>query len=79
MGATKFVIVNADDFGFSSGINRGIVEAHERGVVTSTSLMVDQPAAGEGAAYAREHPGLGSACTSSSPDRRRSSGLCIAL
>ena len=36
--------MNADDFGFSSGINRGIVEAHERGIVTSASLMVDRPA-----------------------------------
>lgn len=59
MGATKYVIVNADDFGFSSGINRGIVEAHERGIVTSTSLMVDRPAAEEAGAYAREHPELG--------------------
>ena len=57
--ATKYVIVNADDFGLSSGINRGIVEAHERGIVTSTSLMVDRPGAEEGAAYARAHPELG--------------------
>ena len=37
--AARYLIVNADDFGFAEGINRGIVEAHERGVVTSTSLM----------------------------------------
>jgi predicted glycoside hydrolase/deacetylase ChbG (UPF0249 family) len=52
------LIVNADDFGLSTGINRGIIECHERGVVTSASLMVRGPAAPEAAAYAREHPSL---------------------
>lgn len=52
------LIVNADDFGQSAGINSGIVEAHERGIVTSASLMVRWPAAVEAAAYAREHPDL---------------------
>jgi hopanoid biosynthesis associated protein HpnK len=33
------LIVNADDFGLTSGVNRGIVEAHERGIVTSATLM----------------------------------------
>ncbi len=56
MSADRFVIVNADDFGLTSGINRGIIEAHERGVVTSASLMVRAPAAGEAADYARAHP-----------------------
>jgi len=51
--------VNADDFGLSPGINRGIIEAHERGIVTSASLMVRYPAAEEAAAYARAHPSLG--------------------
>jgi chitin disaccharide deacetylase len=55
----KLVIVNADDFGFSSGVNRGIIEAHERGIVTSASLMVNRPAAPGAAAYGREHPELG--------------------
>jgi len=57
--SSRRLIVNADDFGFSSGVNRGIVEAHEHGIVTSTSLMVEQPAAGDAAEYARAHPGLG--------------------
>lgn len=52
------LIVNADDFGQSPGVNRGIVEAHERGIVTSASLMMRWPAAAEAAAYARERPGL---------------------
>ena len=55
----RVLIVNADDFGHSDGINRGIGEAHERGVVTSASLMVDRPEAGAAAAYGRAHPRLG--------------------
>ena len=34
------LIVNADDFGISEGVNRGIIEAHLRGILTSTTLMV---------------------------------------
>lgn len=44
----KQLIVNADDLGRSPGVNRGIVEAHRRGIVTSTSVMVNQPAAPAG-------------------------------
>jgi predicted glycoside hydrolase/deacetylase ChbG (UPF0249 family) len=54
----RMLIVNADDFGQSAGINRGIVEAHERGIVTSVSLMVFWPAAVAAAAYARSRPAL---------------------
>lgn len=54
----KAVIVNADDFGYSRGINRGIAEAHDRGIVTSTSLMVDAPFAEEAVGLARARPGL---------------------
>jgi len=43
----RHLIVNADDFGYSYGINRGIIEAHEKGIVTSTSVMVDAIAAEE--------------------------------
>jgi predicted glycoside hydrolase/deacetylase ChbG (UPF0249 family) len=53
------LIVNADDFGRSPGVNRGVAVAHEQGIVTSTSLMVRRPAAEEAAAYARLHPRLG--------------------
>src|SRR3954454_12076531 len=55
---TRSLIVNADDFGQSPGINRGVIAAHERGIVTSASLMVRWPSAGEAAAYARDHPEL---------------------
>jgi chitin disaccharide deacetylase len=54
----KWLIVTADDFGISRGINRGIVEAHLSGVVTSTSLMVDRPACEEAVALARRCPKL---------------------
>ncbi|HSF31954.1 MAG TPA: ChbG/HpnK family deacetylase [Candidatus Tectomicrobia bacterium] len=57
-GGGRYLIVNADDFGQSHCINRGIVIAHRRGIVTSASLMVRWPAAPEAAAYAREHPTL---------------------
>ncbi len=49
----KRLIVNADDLGYTEAVNRGILEAHERGIVTSTSLMVDGPAAEDGVARAR--------------------------
>jgi predicted glycoside hydrolase/deacetylase ChbG (UPF0249 family) len=52
------LIVNADDFGQSPGLNRGIIEAYERGIVTSASLMVRWPAAAEAVAYSRAHPDL---------------------
>ena len=55
---SRRVIVNADDFGQSPGINRGVILAHEHGIVTSASLMVRWPAAAEAAAYGRERPRL---------------------
>jgi predicted glycoside hydrolase/deacetylase ChbG (UPF0249 family) len=54
----RWVVVNADDFGLSSGVNRGIATAHEHGIVTSASLMACGPAAAEAADYARGHPAL---------------------
>ncbi|MEN8181694.1 MAG: ChbG/HpnK family deacetylase [Myxococcota bacterium] len=55
---TRWLIVNGDDFGMSPGVSRGIVDAHRRGILTSTSLMVERPAAAEAAALAREAPEL---------------------
>lgn len=43
----KYLIVNADDFGYSYGINKGVIEAHTNGIVTSTSVMVNAIAAHE--------------------------------
>ena len=58
IASKKYLIVNADDFGQSAGINRGIIRAHEYGIVTSASLMVRWPAAAEAAAYGRRRPDL---------------------
>jgi predicted glycoside hydrolase/deacetylase ChbG (UPF0249 family) len=55
----KHLIVNADDFGLTEGVNAGIVQAFEKGIVRSTSLMVRQSAAEQAAQYARTHPELG--------------------
>jgi chitin disaccharide deacetylase len=55
IAAVRYLIVNADDFGASAGVNRGIIQSHEKGIVTSASLMVRGPAAAEAAHYAREH------------------------
>ena len=55
MKPSRFLIVNADDFGQSAGINRGIITAHEQGIVTSASLMVRWPFAKPAADYARAH------------------------
>lgn len=55
---SRHVIFNADDFGLSTGINRGIIAAHTRGVVTSASLMVTGAAVEEAVALGRRHPGL---------------------
>jgi chitin disaccharide deacetylase len=58
LSATRWLIVNADDLGLSAGVNAGIAEAHERGIVTSASLMVRAAAAPAAAELAREHPRL---------------------
>lgn len=54
----RVLIVNADDFGRSPGVNAGTMKARERGILTSASLMVRWPAAQAAAAYVRENPGL---------------------
>jgi chitin disaccharide deacetylase len=53
-----WVLFNADDFGYSRGINRGIVEAHEKGVVTSATMIVNAPASAEAARIALSLPRL---------------------
>src|SRR5205823_2526669 len=54
----KYLIVNGDDFGATPGINRGIIEAHQQGILTSASLMVDAPSAEEAVALSRSAPAL---------------------
>lgn len=53
------LIVNADDFGRSPSINQAVARAHREGILTSASLMVNEPAAAEAVALARENPTLG--------------------
>ncbi len=55
----KRVIINADDFGFSSAVTDGILRAHRDGLVTSTTLMANMPSAGEAVERLAEAPGLG--------------------
>ncbi|BAY65698.1 hopanoid biosynthesis associated protein HpnK [Calothrix brevissima NIES-22] len=54
----RFAIINGDDFGFSAGVNQAIIQAHEQGVLTSTSLMVTGDAAADAIAWARDRPSL---------------------
>lgn len=58
MTDARYLIVNADDFGQSPGVNRGIMRAHQGGIVTSASLMVRWPAARAAAEYACMHDRL---------------------
>lgn len=53
------LVVNADDFGISRGVNRGIVEAHRGGLVTSASLMTNLPSAEDAVTRAAVCPDLG--------------------
>ena len=55
----KYLVVNADDFGYTQGVNRGILEAHVNGIVSSTSLMVGAASAKEAAVLAGQNPTLG--------------------
>ncbi|HOP41593.1 MAG TPA: hopanoid biosynthesis-associated protein HpnK [Geobacteraceae bacterium] len=54
----KNLILNADDFGLSSGANRAVVKAYREGILTSTSLMVGGRTCEEAVALAKENPGL---------------------
>src|SRR3954451_4424037 len=53
------LVVNADDFGRSRSINEAVIRAHREGILTSASLMVNEPAYDEAVALARENPQLG--------------------
>ena len=53
------LIVNADDFGRSPSINEAVIRAHREGILTSASLMVNEPASYAAVELARQHPTLG--------------------
>jgi predicted glycoside hydrolase/deacetylase ChbG (UPF0249 family) len=54
----KYLITNADDFGFTRDVNEGIVHAHRHGILTATTLMATGPAFDHAVALARENPEL---------------------
>jgi len=54
----KKLVVNADDFGYREGINKGIIYAHQKGVVSSASLFVEREGSQEAVRLAKENPSL---------------------
>ena len=55
----KRLIINADDFGLCESVNKGIIDAHTKGVLTSTTIMSNMPAAGQAVELAKNTPALG--------------------
>jgi chitin disaccharide deacetylase len=59
LSTPRRLIVNGDDFGRTAAINQAVIRAHREGILTSASLMVNEPATDEAVALARENPRLG--------------------
>jgi hopanoid biosynthesis associated protein HpnK len=57
--ALRRLVINADDFGRSRSINEAVIRAHSQGVLTTASLMVNEPGWKEAVAACRDHPNLG--------------------
>ena len=58
----KSLILNADDFGMTRGVNEGIVRAHREGILTSTTLMANGPAFDDAVERLAANPQLGVGC-----------------
>ena len=56
------LIINADDFGMTPGVNRAIVEAHRAGTVTSATMMADEVAVEDAITKAKQSPSLATGC-----------------
>ena len=56
---TKQLIVNADDYGRTEGVTRGIIQAHREGIVTSTTVMMNMPNIEDALRLADDYPDLG--------------------
>jgi predicted glycoside hydrolase/deacetylase ChbG (UPF0249 family) len=56
------LIINADDFGLTQGVNQAVAELHRAGVLTSTTLMAKETATAEAIEIARSNPSLGVGC-----------------
>src|SRR5262245_1440462 len=59
---TRALIVNADDFGLTPGVNAGILDAHTRGILTSASMFANASATDHAIQLARRTPTLGIGC-----------------
>jgi hopanoid biosynthesis associated protein HpnK len=57
--SARRLIVNADDFGGATAINQAVIRAHREGILTTASLMVNEPGLAEAVQLARENPRLG--------------------
>ena len=55
----KRIIINADDFGLSSAVNKAVAKAHKEGILTSTTIMANMPAAKDAVKTAKKLPNLG--------------------
>jgi predicted glycoside hydrolase/deacetylase ChbG (UPF0249 family) len=62
LSARKQLVVNADDFGFTPDVNRGIVDAHRGGILTATTMMANGAAVDDAVRLARETPTLDIGC-----------------
>src|ERR1700690_511793 len=58
----KQLILNADDFGLTRGVNQGIIRAHREGILTSATLMATAPAFDDAVELALANPGMGVGC-----------------
>jgi predicted glycoside hydrolase/deacetylase ChbG (UPF0249 family) len=56
---TKKLIVNGDDFGLDRGINEGIILAHQKGILTSATIMANMPGFGQAVELAAQNERLG--------------------
>ncbi len=59
LSAPRRLIINADDFGRSRSINEAVIRAHREGILTTASLMVNEPSCAEAVTLAKENPRLG--------------------
>jgi predicted glycoside hydrolase/deacetylase ChbG (UPF0249 family) len=57
--APRHLVVNADDLGLTAGVNDGIFDAHDAGILTSASLIANAPATADAIRRVRTHPSLG--------------------
>jgi len=58
----KRLIVNADDFGLSASVNRGIIDCYKKGIVTSSTLMPNMPGFDNAVFFSKQNPDLGVGC-----------------